>query len=171
MIKNVEKIVNHLEEVIMEKFGKNLSGTCYLFGHCINEVLTRKSFVSRKVTGKLALLVDNSNKGKYAYFGSLNLKGKSIGYYHTWCEVLIDDDWYVVDPSIKHNKKVIKEKHKITISKNIPGFILSNKMNNYHYKYYEDMTLDNQSLSYLNRLGQNRIDNIINLTVERINLM
>ena len=82
------------------------TGTCYLAGYCLAEYFNGIGIPAKSVTGELAIVDKN---GKYAVYGNMKIKkSTSVGYYHTWCEVLVNDKWFIVDPSMKYNKTFLK---------------------------------------------------------------
>jgi hypothetical protein len=125
----------------------NTNGICYLLAHSLNEYLTELGYKSEKVTGKLALL-KKGKKAKYLSYGNFSLKNyHTIGYYHSWCKIEINNTEYIIDTSLIYNKSFLK-KNKISISNNIPDFVITTEPKNYDYKYIED-----NSLSHLSELN------------------
>ncbi|MCB0745870.1 MAG: hypothetical protein KDC90_00265 [Ignavibacteriae bacterium] len=164
----VEKISLDLQEILEEIYYKSPAGGCYLIGHCLSEILNEYGLVSRKVTGKLALHIKNTND-KYAKYGIINLKGHYIGNYHTWCEVVINNETYIIDPSLKYNKLALKQYFDIKVNNKIPNLVFSKKANTYIYKYIEDISLECQSMSFLKRISTCRINEIVTKTLEKQN--
>jgi hypothetical protein len=156
-------ITNYKQKIDMEKLNKlikvfmtetqhllknnNTNGICYLLAHSLNEYLIELGYKSEKVTGKLALL-KKGKKAKYLSYGNFSLKNyDTIGYYHSWCKIEINNTEYVIDTSLIYNKSYLK-KNKISLSSNIPDFVITTKPKNYNYKYIED-----NSLSHLSELN------------------
>lgn len=164
----INKIAQNLQEILEEIYPNSLSGGCYLMGHCMSEILNRQGFISEKVTGRLALHIKDS-KNKYAQYGKFKLKGQYIGYYHTWCEVNVDNINYIIDPSIKYNKPALKDYFGIKLNREIPEIIFTNETSTFTHKYFRDDELERQSLSFLNKIDSNTIEYIITKTIENQN--
>lgn len=148
-------------KITEERNGSAPTGACYLFGHCLNEVFKNMGYNSRKVTGHLAMVCKGDKK--YVVYGKLPLKGYNVGDYHTWCEVEQDGVWYIVDPSIRHNKVALKSHpEKIKLNSSIPDIIISSEANTFKHKYIVDEKLEKYSLEWLQKLPTDFIDEIIN---------
>lgn len=166
------QIAKELQMVMEEKLNGQAVGTCYLSGHCLSIIFNRLGFRSRKVTGKLAILLKNG-KSKYATYGRFKLKGKQIGIYHTWCEVEVNGETFIVDPSLKANLKYSRKNLGVKIHSMVEKDTLVTKaFSTYYYKYLEDDSLEvhsNQSLETLTT--EILINYIIEQTLERIGLL
>ncbi|MCB0752929.1 MAG: hypothetical protein KDC52_15765, partial [Ignavibacteriae bacterium] len=95
--------------------------------------------------------------------------GHYIGNYHTWCEVVINNETYIIDPSLKYNKLALKQYFDIKVNNKIPNLVFSKKANTYIYKYIEDISLECQSMSFLKRISTCRINEIVTKTLEKQN--
>jgi hypothetical protein len=141
------------------------SGTCYLAGYCISEFLNAIGLESKSVTGSLAIM---SKSGNYLVYGNLKLpKSERIGVYHTWCEVLIDNDWYILDPTLKYNIMTLK-KAGIKLNSKIPDVLVTKNKDTFLWKYIEDEKLVSTSNEFLNRanneLKKEIVDYILSCT-------
>jgi len=132
-------------------------GTCYLIGHCLSEGLIKAGYNAKKVTGTLVLKDKND---KNIIYGKSKVKGKNIGYYHTWCILEIDNEVIIIDPSYKYNKTGIKI-NLLKTNPNIPDFIITNSSKNWLYSYFPDKNLENQSNLSLNNVPTELIEKII----------
>jgi hypothetical protein len=164
-------IGKELQAVMEEKLQGQTVGTCYLTGHCLAEIFNRLGFESRKVTGRLALLMKNG-KNKYATYGRFALKRKDIGIFHTWCEVKINDKTFIVDPSLKANIRFTSKHFKIKFHPMVVSdTLVTDVFNTYYYKYCEDARLEKASNQSLNTLTTDEtINYLINKTVGNIRL-
>jgi hypothetical protein len=136
------------------------SGTCYLAGYCLTKYFNKINFKARSVTGSVALI--DKNEKYIIYGGNFNLKKKEIvGLYHTWCEVTINGQIYIVDPSLKYNLIFLKKNLKIKLSPKIPPILITTDKETYYWKYIEDNKLINYSDSFLKRAPKQLINAII----------
>lgn len=125
------------------------SGTCYLAGYCLAEYFKTKGFESKSVTGSLALIDKN---GKYIVYGNLNIpKSNKIGSYHTWCEIFINDEWYILDPSLKYNKVTLIKIYRFKLNSKIPDLLFTNDKNTYVWKYIPNENLVKESNNFLEK--------------------
>jgi hypothetical protein len=140
----------------------NTSGICYLLAHCLNDYFIKLGYESRKVSGKQALLRKSKNI-KYVSYGNFNKRNyNTIGDYHSWCEIVIDEVSYVIDVSLGYNKSYMKRNKNISLSNQIPNFIVTATPNTFYYKFVED-----DSLSYLSEDTLSVIDPmLINRLIE-----
>jgi hypothetical protein len=167
----LNQIAKEFQKVMEEKFKGQTIGSCYLSGHCLSIIFNELGFKSRKVTGRLALLL-KKGKNRYATYGRFALKRIDIGIYHTWSEVKFNDETFIVDTSLKVNLKFTKKHFRIKFHPMVVRDILVTKsFNNYYYKYREDKSLEklsNQSLEILT--NDKTINYLINKTIENIHL-
>ena len=134
------------------------SGTCYLAGYCLAEYFKKKGFKSKSVTGSLALIDKNI---KYIVYGNLKIsKSNNIGNYHTWCEILINDEWYVLDPTLKYNKTYIKSLG-TKLNPKIPDLLFTKDKNTYYWKYIPNDDFLKESNDYLIKAPNQLKDAII----------
>lgn len=162
----LEQIAKKLQKVIEETSSNFPTGTCYLFGHCLNEIFNKQGLTSRKVTGHLALLCQNK---RHVVYGKLKVKGPNVGDYHTWCEVTPDDTTYVVDPSLKYNRvALVEHPDKIKLDRSIPNILISNKLKTHKFAYVEDDSLETHSLKFLNTIPEDAITEIIDEVISSI---
>ena len=163
MEKDLLLIASNLQKNIEDTFSNEPSGICYLTGYCMSEILNKLGYEAKKVTGKLALMY-RSNK-KYAVYGKLN--GFRVGEYHTWCEVYTEGKTYIVDPSLKYNKKALSYfPEKILLSKSIPDILITTENDTYNWKYIQDDSLEPDSLAFLEGTSKDAINIIISKTIE-----
>lgn len=163
MEKELFKIASNLQNSIEDTFANEPTGICYLTGYCMSEILNKMGYESKKVTGKLALMFRNNKK--YAVYGKLN--GLRVGEYHTWCEVYADGKTYIVDPSLKYNKKALSYfPEKISLSKSIPDILITTENNKYDWKYIQDDSLESLSLNFLQATPIEAIEMVISKTME-----
>ncbi|WP_178984168.1 hypothetical protein [Winogradskyella helgolandensis] len=162
-------VAKELQKTIEDEFTNNPVGACYLFGHCLTEIFCRMGLQSRKVSGKLAIL-QKKGKAKYITYGKLPVKGEQVGVYHTWCEVTIDNEVFIIDPSLKSNLGFIKKVFRIKINPMVDkGIIVTRTARTYYYKYYEDVTLESASNKSLKELvTENQINSIIETTLNKL---
>jgi len=165
MEKQLLRFASNLQETIEKTFENEPTGICYLTGHCMTEILNTMGYNTKKVTGKLALKYKNIDK--YAVYG--NLKGYNVGDYHTWCEVYSDGKIFIVDASLKYNKKGLKDYFKIKLSDKIPSTLVTDETNTYYWKYIQDDNLETKSLSFLHKISHSIIQRIISNTLEKSN--
>ncbi|MFC1743407.1 SEC-C metal-binding domain-containing protein [Candidatus Riflebacteria bacterium] len=154
----VKCICTQLQEKLENRIG-NLSGACYLFGHLLNKIYTSRGYKSRKVTGSLRLLMSEKCEKrtcdiKYVLYGN---RPSDQDYhcdrykYHTWCEVKINNDTYIIDPSIKYNRKRLS-RDSILIHEEIEDVITTANKISPFYKYEENSSLDRYSEWWLQEL-------------------
>ena len=145
---------------------RNTGGICYLLAHCLNEYLLKLGYKSRKVTGNQALL-KKGKRTRYVTYGTFEPDNfNSIGHYHTWCEIDINDITYIIDTSLAYNKSFLRRQG-ISLSKNIPNSLFSNFKSTYYYKYLEDKSLNHLSEETLAEIPEEFIRNIIAKTLQR----
>lgn len=133
------------------QFNTHPYGTCHLSGHCIAEQLKREGLTARAVTGHLSLRDKN---GKMIYYGSKHTHSKrNIGYYHTWCEVSINNVVTIVDASLKYNIQALRQYYQIKAHSKIPPLLISNEPATYHWNYEEDKSLIHLSQQELNKVS------------------
>ena len=167
MEKELLIISSNLQKSIEDTFTNEPTGICYLTGYCMSEILNTMGYKTKKVTGKLALKYKKIDK--YAVYGKL--KGTNVGDYHTWCELDSDGRIYIVDPSLKYNKKALKDIFKIKLSDKIPDILVTAESNTYNWKYIQDDSLDTKSLYFLQITSDSAIQKIISNTIEKSNLI
>jgi hypothetical protein len=138
-------------------------GTCYLAGYCLSEYFKSIGYESRSVTGNLALIDKN---GRYYLYGNLNIpKSKRIGVYHTWCEIFINNEWYILDPTLKYNNVALKSLGAKLNSK-IPDILFTKDKNSFAWKYIENENLAKESDQYLEK-ASNTVKNGIIQALEK----
>lgn len=165
MEKQLNRIASNLQESIENTFNNEPTGICYLTGYCMSEILNTMGYKTKKVTGKLALKYKKFDK--YAVYGKL--KGTNVGDYHTWCELVSDGRIYIVDPSLKYNKKALKDIFKIKLSDKIPNILVTAESNTYNWKYIQDDSLETKSLYFLHKISNSTIQKLISNTIELSN--
>jgi hypothetical protein len=138
--------------------GNHKTGTCYLIAYCLAEGLTRAGYNARKVTGT-HILKDKNEKN--IIYGKSIVKGKNIGYYHSWCVLEIDNEKIIIDPSYKYNKDGIKI-NSIKPNPNIPDFIITSNSKTWLHSYFADENLEYKSNLSLNNISKELIEKIIN---------
>jgi hypothetical protein len=143
------------------------SGTCYLAGYCLAEYFKKIGFDSKSVTGSLALIDKN---GKYIVYGNLNIpKSNRIGVYHTWCEILIDEEWHVLDPSLKYNKVTLKS-FGAKLNPKIPDILFTKDKNTFVWKYVDNENLVKESDFHLDKATNQLKKGIIQTLIESSNI-
>ena len=165
MEKQLNRIAKNLQESIENTFNNEPTGICYLTGHCMTEILNTMGYKNKKVTGKLALKYKNMDK--YAVYGKL--KGSDVGDYHTWCEVYSEGEIYIVDASLKYNKKALKDLFNIKLSDKIPNILVTDERNTFNWKYIQEDNLESKSLFFLHKISDSIIQRIISNTLEKSN--
>jgi hypothetical protein len=156
-----------LQKTLENELQGNLSGTCYLIGHCLSEIFKSQGFKSKCVSGTLSLKMHNSKK--YAKYGASKLKGETIGNYHTWCEVIINNQVFIIDPTLKYNIAFLKVYFKIKIDRKIPNIILTSTKKNFYYQYTENNYAEKLSKKFLKKIDKKIIKKIIRTTTRNIN--
>ena len=155
-------------QAIIEESVDDLSGICYHSAASLHHYFSIISVQSEIIVGNLALL---NNSDKYAVYGDkMNLlKQVIIGNYHAWCEVILDDRRYIVDPSIKYNKRFDKKVFKFKTSKMIPDIIISQERETYHRKYVKNDSLISQYEYYISTIpkGYMEINNMSSEIIKR----
>jgi hypothetical protein len=140
--------IGQLYQQELEKAIINPFGICHLSAYCITENLKNKGINAASVTGHLSL---RDKKGKEILYSSENPTApRNIGYYHTWCEVIIKDTKFILDASLKYNIQFIMLQHKRKIHPKIPPLLISQQFQTYYWKYTED--------EKLLHLSQNQLD-------------
>lgn len=163
MEKELLKIASNLQKSIEDTFANEPTGICYLTGFCMSEILNTMGYKTKKVTGKLALMYRNNKK--YAVYGKLN--GFRVGEYHTWCEVYVDGKTYIVDPSLKYNKKALTYfPEKILLSKSIPDILVTSENNTYNWKYIQEDSLEPLSLNFLQATPKKALEMVFSKALE-----
>jgi hypothetical protein len=165
MEKQLIRFASNLQETIEKTFNNEPTGICYLTGYCMTEILITMGYKTQKVTGKLALKYKNIDK--YAVYG--NLKGSNVGDYHTWCEVYSEGKLYIIDPSLKYNKKALKDLFNIKLSDKIPNILVTDERNTFNWKYIQEDNLESKSLFFLHKISDSVIQKIISNTLEKSN--
>jgi hypothetical protein len=160
--------IGQLYQYILEKSFKNFpSGTCYLAGYCLSEYFKRLGFESKSVTGSLALI---DKKEKYIVYGNLNIpKSSRIGLYHTWCEIFIDDEWYILDVSLKYNKVVLKS-FGANLSPKIPDILFTKEKNTFIWKYVPNENLVKESDYFLEKVPDEIKNGIVETLLKNTNI-
>lgn len=152
-------VSKRLQEVVEGSFVNYPLGSCYLVGHCMSELLKKWDYESRVVTGELTLRTRN---GKVVRYGHIRKNGEiNVGYYHTWCEVNICDESFIVDPSLKYIFSALKTYHSLKIISSVPEILISSAMKTNNYQYSEKDSLAKYSNENLSKLSIETIDNII----------
>jgi hypothetical protein len=162
----IEEIVNHTMNELQNQF-YHLHGTCYLIGHCLNMIFNDLGYTSQKVTGHLHL--KRHNIEKYLSYGTKINKSISIGYFHTWCEVLIGDQSILIDPSLRFNKPFLKLMG-YKVSKLLPGTLITTSKNGYHWIYKKDTDLEKLSKTELKRISESQINKIVSTVVRQFRI-
>lgn len=156
--------VGQLYQMILENSVSNYPfGTCYLAGFCLSEYFKSIGFEAKSVSGSLAVI---DKKEKYYVYGNLNIpKSNRIGVYHTWCEILVDDEWYILDPSLKYNKVALKN-FGIKLNPKIPDILFSKDKNSFLWKYIENESLIKESDKFLKLVSSELKNGIIQSLVK-----
>jgi hypothetical protein len=154
----LDKLCLEFTEKYENRFENYPIGTCYIVGHCLTEGLKRAGYIAKKVTGT-HILKDKNEKN--IIYGKSIIKGKNIGYYHTWCVLEIDDEVIIIDPSYKYNKKGVNI-NPVKPNPKIPDFIITADSKQWLYCYYPDETLSHLSDFLLNQISGELIQAIIN---------
>jgi hypothetical protein len=156
------ELTNNLNAICLEftkKFETYFSnvpiGTCYLIGHCIAEGFKRAGYFAEEITGT-AILKDK-NGGNIIY-GKSNMKGKNIGYYHTWSLIEIDGESIIIDPSVKYNKVAMRNIYGIKPNPKITDFVITNENSTWLLMYLKDDTLAHLSKNWLNKLNPELVE-------------
>ena len=163
------QVAKKLQKTIEDKYMNEPIGICYLLGHCLTEIFGRMGFKSRKVSGKLAILQKKGN-GKYITYGKLPLKGEQVGEYHTWCEVTIGNEVFIIDPSFKSNLSFIQKTFKIKIDPMVGlDVLVTSTPKTYYYKYFENMRLESTSMaSLISLITPEQVNLLIEITLEEV---
>lgn len=144
-----------LEKVILNPFG-----ICHLSAYCLTENLKMKGINATSVTGHLSL---RDKKGKQILYSSDNPTApRNIGYYHTWCEVTIEETKFILDASLKYNIRFIMLQHKRRIHPKIPPLLISPEFQTYYWKYTEDEKLLHLSQKQLDLIPEKVKIHLIN---------
>lgn len=134
------------------------SGSCYLAGYCLAEYFKKIGFESKSVSGSLELIDKNE---KHIVYGNLKIpKSYNVGYYHTWCEIFINDEWYILDPSLKYNKVTLTKTNRFILNSKIPDLLFTNDKTTYFWKYIPNENLVKNS-NYFLKKASNQLKNII----------
>lgn len=142
----------------------NISGVCYLLGHCLCEGFIKAGYNAKELSGNLVLQTLNS---KYIVYGNLNIKGKSVGEYHTWCTVDLDEV-ILIDCSLKYNIVFLKENLGIKLNKRLPNSLITTEFKTWYYNYIEDSTLVPKSKFFLNQINKELLELLINTVYESV---
>ncbi|MCR8667939.1 hypothetical protein NO995_09620 [Aestuariibaculum sp. M13] len=163
------QVAKELQKTIEDKSINEPVGACYLYGHCLTEIFGRMGLQSRKVSGKLAIL-QKKGKCRYITYGKLPFKGQQVGVYHTWCEVIIDNEVFIIDPSLKSNLNFIQKTFKIKIDRMVEQDVLvTSTSKTYYYKYFEDTSLESASnTSLISLTTPEQVDLLIDITLEGV---
>lgn len=144
------------QEIIEERVKPFPSGICYHSAASLHAYFSKIYFESSVVVGDLAML---NTSDKFAVYGNMSLKRQeNIGDYHAWCEIVLDDITYIIDPSIKYNKIFLKDSFKFKTSNKISDVIVSTKRETYHFKYRKNDLLIPKYESVLNTIEKGRRD-------------
>lgn len=136
--KKIELIAIQLINEIEKLNGKPPQGTCHLIAYLMVKRLAINNIKARTVTGNLELM---DKSGKKVYYGNQNPNNKrNVGFYHTWCEAIINEERILIDPSLKYNIAYLK-KFKIRINSKVPKVLVTDKFSTYYYVYSEDEKL------------------------------
>lgn len=169
MDKSVESslqiICRELINDLNTKYGK-ISGMCYLTGFVLERAFTSLGYDSKEITGVLQLKDIN---GKWFIYGPDKYQkiGKLVGYYHTWCTVIIDEVDYIVDPS-PITMKLFLKKMNIKLSKYLPDYVISPMNKGVSFIYEVDETLKSQPQLFLDRIPEADKEEFISNTIYRI---
>lgn len=164
---NMEE-VGLLYQYILENSIKNYpSGTCYLAGYCLSEYFNKIGIKSKSVTGSLALI---DKKENYIVYGNLSIpKSSRIGLYHTWCEILIDEEWYILDASLKYNKVALKS-FGVNLNSKIPDILFTKERNTFIWKYVDNENLVKESNFYLDKVPLQLRNGIVETLIKNTNI-
>lgn len=132
-------------------------GSCYLLGHCLAEGFSRSGLKAREVTGNL-ILQDKHRKS--IVYGKSNYHGKLVGYFHTWCNLTLEEE-LIVDPSIKYIKMYLKKYCNIKLNERLPDILISNENHLWYYEYIEDKSLIPQSKFSLNKVDPKLLSDLV----------
>ncbi|HXB39296.1 MAG TPA: transglutaminase domain-containing protein [Bacteroidia bacterium] len=113
-------------------------GCCFVFGHALAEGLSQAGFETREVSGTLILADKNDRK---IIYGSKKYKGKNVGDFHTWCEIMFEGKVIIVDPSLFFNQLYLKREENIKLNQKIPEIYIGSVKDSWHLTYIEDPTL------------------------------
>ena len=163
-IDQLNKLWVDYQEILENLAGNFPTGTCYMSAFCISEFLNLKGISARDVAGNLALINKN---GKYVIYGNLKLKGQKVGEYHAWCEAIINDKTYIIDPSLKYNIVFLKKTMGVKLSPKIPLSLITTEKDTYNWKYVEDEKLKSIAKHFLDLMSANA-QNILTLLNNRI---
>lgn len=138
-IEEIKTLSVNLVEILENINGAPPYGACHLIAYILAEILNAENIESRSVTGHLTLL---DKKGKKILYSSKNPSNpRNVGYYHTWCEAVIDNNIYIIDPSLILNIQFLKNHYKIKVHPKTPDFIFTTDLKTYYWNYTEDVTL------------------------------
>ena len=161
------QLKNSLNQICLEltnKIEMNSSniptGSCYLLGHCLSEGLSKSGFIAKETTGNL-ILQDKNRKS--IVYGKSKYKGKSVGYYHTWC-VLDFGEKIIIDPSLKYNKIFLKKNLNIKLNEHLPDCLITSENPTWYYNYLEDSSLIPLSKNILNKMDQE----IVKILIDKV---
>lgn len=145
------------QKIIEERVAPFPSGICYHCAASLHKYFAKLSMHSSVVVGDLALL---NISDKFAVYGNkMNLiKQENVGIYHAWCEVEIDENIFIIDPSIKYNRVFLKNQFNFKTSKKVLDVIISKERNKYHYKYRRNDSLISIYEDFLNKIEKGKID-------------
>lgn len=158
--KKLDDVTKIYQEILEKTVSNYPTGTCYLSAFVLTDYFKKIGLYASVIIGDLALV---NVKENYAIYGDLKLKKSlNIGDYHAWCEVIIGEDEYIVDPSIKYNSHFLKNAYNFKTSKKIGESIITNEKQNFYWKYRSNPSLEHHYLKYINNAPQKVIDIIIN---------
>jgi hypothetical protein len=164
MKQNIFSDIANFYQHVLETLIPEPSGSCYLSAYCLDQYFKKVNIESRNVTGELAM-IDKTGKNFICYGNFRNLKGVKVGIYHSWCEILVDNEWYVIDPSIKFNKQFLKRQMNFKVSPKIPDTILTSEKHSYNWRYVEKQTLSEYPQSYIEMICPDLKEFLINALV------
>lgn len=151
--------------VALESFiGSNLSGTCYLIGHCLAEGFKRAGYEATEETGT-AIFKDKF--GKNVIYGKQIIKGRNIGYYHTWCRIRFNEIELILDPSYKYNKPFFRQ-YGLKPNSSIPDVIITDQRSSWLHQFLQDDRLIGQSKQWLGKIPPELTEELIEVVRESV---
>ena len=154
---NLEQICHEFTEAYECLLGSDTIGTCYLIGHCLSEGFKRAGYKALEETGTV---IYKDGLGKNVIYGKQLVKGRLIGYFHTWCKVQFGEKEIIIDPSYKYNKMSYKH-YGFKPNKRIPDFIITEHNDCWLYRFIQDNSLTSQSKQWLTRIPSELIEELI----------
>lgn len=157
--KEILEITRKYQENLEELNGTPPYGTCHLAGYSLAAVFNERGYNSRSVTGHLMVL--DKNEKKILYSSKDPTYRRNVGYYHTWCEIVMDGQIYIVDPSFKYNIPFLRKNYRIKVHPKIPPILVTKERHTYYWMYVEDNKLLPLSDAEMNKVDPNITDKLI----------